>query len=171
MLCSKWCHVLTVEIRFDICINKKSTRHVGLNCCKAVPIQQPLIMPTLGEVKPILKNATSTTKRDLVQRTVPPSKSNMGPTLEVLDPPPLRIPCSKCSTRQVTSLNLDSISSKASACINWIPQVDLVLCWRSICCTSHALSNWFLLAYWLLLRLMLSSWSSLEYPYLYALEI
>lgn len=43
-----------------------------------------LIMPTLEEVKPTLKDVTSMARRDSVQRAVPSPKRGVRPTIKVL---------------------------------------------------------------------------------------
>lgn len=82
--------------------------------CRGTPIRQWFIMPTLGEVRPNLKDVTSTMRQGLVLKTTL-SEIKDGTYLEVLNPWLLRISYSICSSRQMTLSNLDSISSEVFA--------------------------------------------------------
>lgn len=57
-----------------------SNKQIGATC-KGTPIRKNFFMTTLGEFMPTLRDITSTTRQDLVQKTVPSPTSESGPTL------------------------------------------------------------------------------------------
>lgn len=78
----------------------------------------------------------------------------IGSPFEILDPWPLRIPYSNCSTRQITSFDLDSSSCEEFALCWSDTLIVLILCWfvegRSLyrSCTLKADFFSTLIVYW-----------------------